>query len=92
MTSLLLLRNTRRDLPVHGDVVALLDRLNRHPFVAKLTGLPLDLLLKPFLPVFVPRGPDAVVVFDLFGNESVEDDGDPVCGGRRWPKLGFHAA
>ena len=85
----------RRDLPVHGDIVALSDRLNRHQFVAKLTGLPLDLLLKPFLPVFVPRGPDAVVVFDLFGNESVEDDGDLVCGSRypgRWPKLGFHAA
>src|SRR5947207_4885 len=40
MTSLLLLRNTRRDLPVHGDVVVLLDRLNRHQFVAKLERLP----------------------------------------------------
>src|SRR5215469_11688997 len=69
--------------------------LNRHQFVAEQTGLPLDLLLKPLLSVFVPRRPDAVVVFDLFGNESVEDDGDLVCGGRypgRWAKLGFHPA
>jgi hypothetical protein len=88
-------RNTRGHSPVYGDVVALSDRLNRHQFVAKLTGLPLELLLKPLLSVFVPRGPDAVIVFDLFGDESVEDDGDLVCGSRypgRWPKLGFHAA
>ena len=45
------------------------DRLNRDQFVAKLTSLPLELLFKPLLSVFVPRGPDAVGVFDLFGNE-----------------------
>lgn len=39
----LLLRNTRGHSPVPADVVALSDRLNRHQFVAKLTGLPLEL-------------------------------------------------
>jgi len=55
-------------------------RLNRHQFGVKQSGLPLELLLNPLLSVVVPRGPDTVVVFDLFGNESVEDDGDLVCG------------
>jgi hypothetical protein len=63
-------------------------RLNRHQFGVKQSGLPLEFLLKPLLSVFVPRGSDTVVVFDLFGNESVEDDGDLVCGALlRLPQL-----
>src|SRR5712671_3609505 len=69
--------------------------LQWNELVAQFSGLAFDLLFEPFVTLGIPGGPDAFVIFDLFGDHGVENNGDLVCrrgGGCFGSEFGFHAA
>src|ERR1700720_1530127 len=75
--------------------VMLLVFLQWDELVAQLSGLAFDLLFEPFVTLGIPGSPDGFVVFDLFGNNGVENNGDLVCGrgcGCFGSEFGLHAA
>lgn len=68
--------------------------LNRNELIAQLSGLTLDLIFQSLLPLGIASGPDGFVVFDLFGDDWVEDDGNFMsrrASGGFGPQFGFHA-
>src|ERR1700688_2373620 len=69
--------------------------LQWNELVAQLSGLAFDLLFEPFVTLGIPGGPDGFVIFNLFGENGVENNGDLVCGrggGCLGSEFGLHAA
>src|SRR6266852_3669252 len=70
-------------------------RLNRHQLVSEVACLAFEFLLESLLSLSISFGPGTVVVFDLFGDQSIKDNGDLVsCGDNACfrAQFGFHAA
>ena len=55
--------------------------LHRNELVAELFGLAFNLVFESLLALGIAGGPDALVIFELFGDHGVEDDGDLMSGG-----------
>ena len=69
-------------------------KLKRHELVSEAACLAFEFLLESLLPLPISFGPGVVVVFDLFGDQRIKDNGDLVSGGGNAcfrAHFGFHA-